>query len=105
MLPTRLLGKTGERISILGFDTAAAGTRLNLKEAVRLYEEALNLGVTYFDTAPEFAGYGKAQEQLGYLLRERRKEVFLVTKCWEPKGEDALKLLQQNLNTAYHLHL
>ena len=97
MVPTRLLGKTGERISILGFGTAAAGTRLNLKEAVRLYEEALNLGVTYFDTAPEFAGYGRAQEQLGYLLRERRKEVFLVTKCWEPKGEDALKLLQQNL--------
>ena len=97
MVPTRLLGKTGERISILGFGTAAAGTRLNLKEAVHLYEEALNLGVTYFDTAPEFAGYGKAQKQLGYLLRERRKEVFLVTKCWEPKGEDALKLLQQNL--------
>ena len=97
MLPTRLLGKTGERISILGFGTAAAGTRLNLKEAVRLYEEALNLGVTYFDTAPEFAGYGKAQKQLGYLLRERRKEVFLVTKCWEPHGNDALKLLQRNL--------
>ena len=97
MVPTRLLGKTGERISILGFGTAAAGTRLNLKEAVRLYEEALNLGVTYFDTAPEFAGYGRAQEQLGYLLRERRKEVFLVTKCYEPHGDDALKLLQQNL--------
>ena len=36
-------------------------------------------------------------EQLGYLLRERRKEVFLVTKCWEPHGNDALKLLQRNL--------
>ncbi len=97
MVPTRLLGKTGERISILGFGTAAAGTRLNLRDAVRLYEEALNLGVTYFDTAPEFAGYGHAQKQLGYLLKNRRKEVFLVTKCWEPDGEDALKLLQQNL--------
>jgi uncharacterized protein len=98
MLPTRLLGKTGERISILGFGTAAAGKRLKLKEAVRLYEEALNLGVTYFDTAPEFAGYGHAQKQLGYLLKKRRKEVFLVTKCYEPKGEDALKLLRQNLH-------
>lgn len=97
MLPTRLLGKTGDRISILGFGTAAAGTRLNLKDAVHLYEEALNLGVTYFDTAPEFAGYGQAQKQLGYLLKHRRKEVFLVTKCWEPDGEDALKLLQRNL--------
>ena len=97
MIPTRLLGKTGERISILGFGTAAAGKRLKLKEAVHLYEEALNLGVTYFDTAPEFTGYGQAQKQLGYLLKERRKEVFLVTKCHEPYGEDALKLLQRNL--------
>ncbi len=97
MLPTRVLGKTGERISILGFGTAAAGTRLKLRDAVRLYEEALNLGVTYFDTAPEFAGYGKAQEQLGYLLKERRKEVFLVTKCYEPDGDAALKLLRRNL--------
>ena len=96
MIPTRLLGKTGERISILGFGTAAAGKRLKLKEAVHLYEEALNLGVTYFDTAPEFTGYGQAQKQLGYLLKERRKEVFLVTKCHEPYGEDALKLLQQS---------
>ena len=87
---TRLLGKTGEYISILGFGTAPAGTRLSLREAVRLYEKALNLGVTYFDTAPDFAGYGKAQEQLGYLLKDRRKEVFLVTKCYEPDGDAAL---------------
>lgn len=97
MVPTRILGKTEEHISILGFGTAAAGKRLKLKEAVGLYEEALNLGVNYFDTAPEFAGYGRAQQQLGYLLRERRKEVFLVTKCHEPHGDDALKLLQRNL--------
>ncbi len=97
MIPTRLLGKTGEHISILGFGTAPAGNRLNLRQAVKLYEEALNLGVTYFDTAPDFAGYGKAQEQLGYLLKERRKEVFLVTKCFEPNGDKALKLLKKNL--------
>ena len=55
------------------------------------------MGVTYFDTAPSFAGYGKAQQQLGYLLKHRRKDVFLVTKCWEPRGKAALKLLQQSL--------
>ena len=97
MIPTRLLGKTGEPISILGFGTAPAGNRLSLRQAVKLYEEALNLGVTYFDTAPDFAGYGKAQEQLGYLLKERRKEVFLVTKCFEPEGDKALRLLEQSL--------
>jgi predicted aldo/keto reductase-like oxidoreductase len=97
-MPMRVLGKTGQRISILGFGTAPAGTRLNVKEAVSLYEEALNSGVNYFDTAPDFAGYGQAQKQLGHLLKTRRKEVFLVTKCFEPDGEAALKLLKSNLN-------
>lgn len=96
-LPTRILGKTGVSLPILGFGTAAAGTRLALREAVRLYQTALDSGVTYFDTAPEFAGYGKAQEQLGHLLKTRRKEFFLVTKCFEPTYDEALKLLERNL--------
>jgi predicted aldo/keto reductase-like oxidoreductase len=62
-----------------------------------LYEAALSQGITYFDTAPEFAGYGKAQVQLGHLLKERRDEVFLVTKCYEPMGEAALRLLERSL--------
>jgi len=97
MVPTRPLGKTGERISILGFGTASSGNRLNVKKAINLYSEALDMGVTYFDTAPSFAGYGRAQRHLGYLIKHRRKEMFLVTKCWETEGDAALKLLQQNL--------
>ncbi len=96
-IPERLLGKTGVSLPIIGFGTAAAGTRLGLREAVRLYEEALEQGITYFDTAPGFAGYGLAQQQLGYVLKERRKEIFLVTKCFEPNGDAALKLLERNL--------
>ncbi len=96
-LPTRLLGRTNVRLPILGFGTAPAGKRLRLKAAVQLYEFALAQGITYFDTAPEFAGYGKAQVQLGQVLKERRKEIFLVTKCYEPVGDAALKLLDRSL--------
>jgi predicted aldo/keto reductase-like oxidoreductase len=53
--------------------------------------------VTYIDTAPDFAGYGRAQGYLGPVLKERRHEVFLVTKCFEPNGEKALRLLERNL--------
>ena len=96
-LPTRVLGRTNVLLPILGFGTAPAGKRLGLKAAVQLYESALDQGITYFDTAPEFAGYGKAQVQLGQLLKERRKDVFLVTKCFEPIGDVALKLLDRSL--------
>ncbi|MEJ2232063.1 MAG: aldo/keto reductase [Nitrospirales bacterium] len=97
VLPTRVLGTTGISLPILGFGTAPAGKRLAHREALHLFETALNAGVKYFDTAPEFAGYGKAQEQLGHLLKMRRQEIFLVTKCYEPTYDGTLKLLERNL--------
>ncbi|HIC05288.1 MAG TPA: aldo/keto reductase [Nitrospirales bacterium] len=96
-LPQRILGKTGVSVPILGFGTAPIGNRRNAKDAAAIFHEAINLGVTYIDTAPDFAGYGRAQEYLGPVLKERRHEVFLVTKCFEPNGEKALRLLERNL--------
>jgi uncharacterized protein len=95
-LPHRTLGKTGVRVPVLGLGTAPGGHRTE-KEAVPFYHKCIDAGLTYLDTAPEFAGYGKAQVYLGKVLKERRKEVFLVTKCFEPDGDKALKLLQKNL--------
>jgi uncharacterized protein len=97
VMPARLLGKTGVTLPILGFGTAHSGLRLNIRDAVHLYETAFREGITYFDTAPEFAGYGKAQIQLSYFLEQVRPQVFLVTKCYEPDGERALKLLEVSL--------
>jgi uncharacterized protein len=96
-LPTRVLGKTETSLPILGFGTAEAGNRLTHRDAEYLYETALNAGVNYFDTAPDFAGYGKAQQQLGPLLKRRRREIFLVTKCFVPTYDSALTLLARNL--------
>lgn len=96
-LPTRILGRTGVRVPILGYGTAPTGLRRNLEDALALYREALELGVTYFDTAPNHTGYGQAQVQLGHFLKEHRRQVFLVTKTFESEGDKALALLQKNL--------
>jgi aryl-alcohol dehydrogenase-like predicted oxidoreductase len=95
-LPQKILGRTGARVPVLGLGSAPAGFRPE-KEAVAFFRRCLDSGLTYLDTAPEFAGYGKAQVYLGQVLRERRREVFLVTKCHEPDGEKALALLKKNL--------
>lgn len=97
-LPTAVLGKTGERVTRLGLGTAPAGHR-SRKEAAQFFQQAIQAGVTYLDTAPEFAGYGLAQKALGDVLKDLkvRKKVFLVTKCYEPDGEKALALLKRNL--------
>ena len=96
-IPTRTLGKTGVTLPILGFGTAQCGNRLNIRDAVRLFQTAFREGITYFDTAPKVGGYGQAQIQLGHFLRDVRAKVFLVTKCYEPDGERALKLLESSL--------
>src|SRR5262245_33948640 len=88
-LPQRVLGKTGGKVPILGLGTVAFGAIEDEKTAAALLHRAIDLGVTYIDTAPPrtrialFTGYGRAHAYLKGALRERRKEVFIATKCLE----------------------
>jgi aryl-alcohol dehydrogenase-like predicted oxidoreductase len=102
-LPLRDLGKTGAKVSLLGLGTVSLGNLTDVKDAEALLNKAIDLGITYIDTAPPstskavFTGYGKAQRYIAGVLKERRKEVFLVTKCLETDGAKALELLMKNL--------
>src|SRR5262245_9044733 len=83
-LPQRVLGKTGVRVPILGLGTVAVGNLTDAKKAVALLNRAIDLGVTYIDTAPPrtrlalMTGYARAQSYLNGVLKERRKEVFVA---------------------------
>ena len=96
--PKRLLGRTGEWVPILGFGTASIGRGVGDDVAAFLLNRAVDLGVTYIDTAPEIGGYGRAQKQIGRALSTRRREIFLTTKLFEPKGSDARRLLETCLS-------
>jgi aryl-alcohol dehydrogenase-like predicted oxidoreductase len=102
-LPQRVLGKTGVKVPILGLGTVAIGNLDDAKEARSLIHRAIDLGVTYLDTAPAHTsiagntGYAHAQTYLRDVLKDRRKEVFVVTKCLETDGEKALALLKSSL--------
>ncbi len=93
-LPQRVLGRTGEKVPILGLGTAPGGMGLADAEAVTLYESAIDQGVTYIDTAP---GYERAQKQLSQILPRRRDEVFLVTKTLTSDRKEAISILEQAL--------
>ncbi|MAG13967.1 MAG: hypothetical protein CMN78_05170 [Spirochaetales bacterium] len=93
-LPLRTLGKTGEKVPVFGLGTGEAGMGLAQKEALELYNNAIDLGVTYLDTAP---AYDKAQEQLCHVLKERRNEVMVATKVGASNGEKFLEGLHENL--------
>ncbi len=104
-LPQRVLGKTGVKVPILGLGTVAVGNFTDRKAAAALLNKAIDLGITYVDTAPGrtrqafLTGYGRAQTYLAGVLKERRKEVFLATKCLETEGDKVLTLLRSNLKT------
>ena len=93
-LPQRVLGKTGELVPILGLGTAPGGIGMEDEAARALFEQAIDLGLTYIDTAP---AYKNAQKQLGALLQRRRSEVFLVTKTGTTSASEARRILEQSL--------
>ncbi|MBK9088453.1 MAG: aldo/keto reductase [Holophagales bacterium] len=74
----RPFGTTGLRVPPLGFGAGAVGdVALDEGEAGRLLNGALDLGLSFVDTAP---GYGLSEERIGRHLSHRRAEFVLSTK-------------------------
>jgi len=108
-MPERILGRIGRPVSILGMGAAPLGLRpVPPDEATDLVSEAIDLGVSYIDVAPN---YEDAEEKLGPVMRRRRGEVFLVTKVEAPDKEGVLTQVRESLRRmqtdhvdAVHLH-
>lgn len=97
-LPHRPLGKTGVQVPIIGYGTAPLG-KIKLMDApllnksAKLLNHAIDQGITYLDTSPDYG----SQPKLGEVMKTRRDEVFLATKINKRKRDDVLAELQQNL--------
>ena len=95
MTRTRTLGRSGLQVSALGLGTAGIGGpyhdpavredlpvgygRVDDRESIRAIQRALDLGITYFDTADVY-GCGRSERVLGEALKGRRDEVVISTK-------------------------
>lgn len=82
----RTLGRTGIRISALGFGCGAVGglmIRGTPAERERAVARAVELGINYFDTAPLY-GDGQSEENLGRALRAVGASVHVGTKVRLP---------------------
>jgi aryl-alcohol dehydrogenase-like predicted oxidoreductase len=89
----RALGKTGEKLSMIGFGGIVVMNATTEQAASRV-KEAIDYGINYFDVAPS---YGNAEVMLGPALRPYRKDVFLACKTGERKKEGARRELEQSL--------
>ena len=96
-IPKRTLGRTKVEVPILGLGTACIGNaRIGKEKAVPLIHEAIDLGVTYLDTARV---YNDAEMYLGEVLPTRRDEVFLVEKVMTDNYKEAEKSFEDSLRT------
>lgn len=79
IIPKRALGDTGIWVSTLGYGGAPIGFASRAAETtfIPMLRRALDLGITFFDTAPD---YRRSEELIGQAFRGRRGEVFLASK-------------------------
>ena len=78
----RTLGRTGLQVSVLGYGAGAVGglmTRGEPADQERAVARALEYGITYFDTAPQY-GDGASERNLGRVLKTLKPEIVLGTK-------------------------
>jgi hypothetical protein len=97
-LPRRPLGKTGVEVSALALG-GVIGMQLPPSadhDPAALAETALDLGITYFDTAPAYNN-GQSETNYGQVLARRRKEVFLATKTGDRTHDGTLRSIEASL--------
>jgi aryl-alcohol dehydrogenase-like predicted oxidoreductase len=113
-MPTSILGRTGTRVSRIGFGAGTPFWQLlpSERQAEKLLQYAVQKGITYFDTAYSYGKDNSSEKRIGkYLTPEYRKKIFLVTKTRERsydgvmrQFEESLKNLDTEYLDLYHMH-
>jgi predicted aldo/keto reductase-like oxidoreductase len=99
----RFLGKTGQEVTILGLGgEGVLRTFGQDKEAIALINRALDLGITYCESARAYSG---SESYYGKALKERRRDIFLTSKSHERTKQGALAHLHETLTNMQTDHL
>ncbi len=82
----RILGKTGIKISEIGFGAWAIGGnwgKQDERDSMKALHKAIELGVNFIDTA---AGYGKSEQIIGKILKQYEPKIYIATKIPPTEG-------------------
>ena len=88
-IPLRPLGRSGEKVTMIGLGGFHAAVPENEPDSVRLIQRAIDEGITFLDNAWDYID-GKAEERMGKAISEggRRDKIFLMTKCCGRTAKD-----------------
>lgn len=96
-LPTRTLGRTGERVSMLGIGGYHVGWTTE-KDAEEVIEAAIAGGIRFFDTAESYQ-QGESERRYGrFLVPKYRDDIFLMTKSTAKDAKTAREHLEGSLS-------
>jgi len=82
----RTLGASGLLVSEMGLGTNNFGTRLDEATTRAVIDQAIDSGITFFDTADVY-GRGASETVIGKVLGARRRQVVITTKGGSAMGE------------------
>jgi len=84
------LGRSGLQLPVVGLGCNNFGRRCDQSATSAVVDKALELGVTFFDTADVYGPGGLSEEYLGVALQGKRRDAIIATKFVGPMGEGPL---------------
>jgi aryl-alcohol dehydrogenase-like predicted oxidoreductase len=84
---TRRLGEGGPEVTVVGLGTNNFGGRIDYAASKAVIDEAIEQGITLFDTADIYS-QGTSEEFIGRALEGRRDRVLVATKFGKPLDEN-----------------
>ncbi len=93
----RTLGKTKEKVSVLGLGGFHIGKTRSENEGIRIIHAAIDAGITFLDNSWDY-NEGRSEERMGKALKNGyRKKVFLMTKIDARTAAAAASQLEESL--------
>src|SRR4051812_4780850 len=93
----RTLGRTGQKVSLVGLGGFHIGMQKTDDESIALIRRAIDSGITFMDNSWDY-NEGRSEERMGKALRDGyRAKVFLMTKIDGRTKAEAAKQIDQSL--------
>jgi aryl-alcohol dehydrogenase-like predicted oxidoreductase len=104
-IPRRTLGRTGEKVSMVGIGGYHLGKMSNEQESIRLVRTALDHGVNFLDNCWDYNN-GQSEIRMGKALRDGyRQKAFLMTKIDGRTKQAAAQQLEESLRRLQTDHI
>jgi predicted aldo/keto reductase-like oxidoreductase len=97
VIPCRTLGRTGERVSMVGLGGSHIGKQSDEQESIRIIRTALDEGMNFLDNSWDYND-GQSEIRMGKALRDGyRQKAFLMTKIDGRTKKSAAQQLDESL--------